>query len=419
MKALRKMAAAGARSAWLWRNRSAFSEPAPAAKPRLLVDVSAIIRHDAQTGIQRVVRAVWSELSRREGAGFVLQPVFASTSAGYCFAPKDCVARKGSWTAQPASVRPGDKFLGLDLTAHLLPYYRRQLNAWKTHGASIHLVVYDLLPLLRRDWFTAASASNFRKWYNVLKNDADQAICISDQVASDLRQRIGGAHRPSPAVVRMRMGADIAASVPSTGISPEVSGLLARLRFRPAVLMVGTIEPRKGYEAALAAFEWIWSTRSTEAPDLVIVGKPGWKTSELQAKLREHPERGARLHWLTNVSDEALCKLYEASAGVLVASYAEGFGLPLLEATMFRRHVLARDLAVFREQPLANASFFTDDSAAPLGDAVMRLVAAGKRLLPSPAPLPSWADCVDGLLHEIGIEGEPSRSTGSALRKAS
>ena len=419
MKAVRTMVAAGARKAWLRRNRSAFRQSDAAEQPRLLVDVSAIIRHDAQTGIQRVVRAVWSELSRREGADFVLQPVFASNVAGYRFAPRDFLAHKRSFTAEPAGVRPGDKFLGLDLAAHLLPYYRGQLKAWKAHGASIHLVVYDLLPLLRPDWFTSASASNFRKWYNVLNDDADQAICISDQVASDLRQRIGGARRRGPAIVRMQMGADIAASVPSTGISPEVSALLHRLRFRPAVLMVGTVEPRKGYEPALAAFEWIWRTRSTEAPDLVIVGKPGWKTCELQAKLRDHPERGARLHWLTNVSDEALCRLYDASAGVLVASYAEGFGLPLLEATMFRRHVLARDLAVFREQPLANVSYFTDDSAALLGDQLLHMVAASKTRPAPPATLASWADCVDGLLREIGIEAGATRPTESTLRKAS
>jgi glycosyltransferase involved in cell wall biosynthesis len=419
MRPIRRIAAAGARNAWLWRNRSAFAEIGCAEQPRLLVDVSAIIRHDAQTGIQRVVRAVWSELSRRDGNGFVLQPVFASGSSGYCYAPAGFLGSKGSRIAEPAKVWRGDKFLGLDLAAHLLPHYRRQLNAWKSNGATIHLLVYDLLPLLRPDWFTSASVSNFRKWYDVLKNDADQAICISDQVANDLRQRIAGGGQPGPLIARIQMGADIAASVPSTGVSVEVSEVLDRLRFRPGVLMVGTIEPRKGYEAALAAFEWIWSNRSPDAPDLIIVGKPGWKTPGLQTKLREHPQAGGRLHWLTNVSDEALCKLYEASAGVLVASYAEGFGLPLLEANMFRRHVLARDLPVFREQRLSNVKFFDDDGVVALGNQVMQLVAAGKREAAPTAALPSWSQCVDELLRRLGIEDGEYPAIESGLRKAS
>ena len=420
MKRVRRFAAAGVRKSWLWRNRSAFCESVADKRPRLLVDVSAIIRHDAQTGIQRVVRAVWSELSRRDGAAFLLQPVFATNLSGYCYAPADFLdTGKRPRAASPAKVRTGDKFLGLDLAAHLLPCYRKQLKAWKAHGASIHLVVYDLLPLLRPEWFTSASVSNFRKWYNVLRNDADQAICISEQVTNDLRQRIAGAQRPGPEIVRLEMGADIAASVPSTGVTAEVSELLRRIRFRPAVLMVGTIEPRKGYEAALSAFEWLWNNRPSDAPDLIIVGRPGWKTRQFQARLREHPERAQRLHWLSNVSDEALCQLYEASAGVLVASYAEGFGLPLLEATMFRRHVLARDLPVFREQLLPNVAFFSDDRPDALGRQIMQLADLGKRQSAPPAILKSWSDCVDGLLHEMRIEGVDRAAAGSALRRAS
>ena len=419
MKIVRRIVAAGARKGWLWRNRTAFGEAAVSDRPRLLVDVSAIIRHDAQTGIQRVVRAVWSELNRRDGTAFVLQPVFATNTSGYCYAPVDFLGCEGSRIAEPAKVRPGDKFLGLDLAAHLLPHYRQQLHAWKAHGASLHLVVYDLLPLLRPEWFSAGSVSNFRRWYEVLKTDADQAICISDQVASDLLQRVAGGHRPGPAIVRMQMGADIAASVPSTGISPELSELVRRLQFRPSILMVGTIEPRKGYEAALAAFEWLWRNRPTQAPDLVIVGKPGWKTAELQRMLTEHPECARRLHWITTASDEALCKLYEACAGVLVASYGEGFGLPLLEAALFGKHVLARDLPVFREHGLPNVRFFDRDSPEILGGQLLELVLAGKRAPTGSTALVTWSQSVDDLLRQLGFEDEDLRATKPPLRRVS
>jgi len=44
-----------------------------------------------------------------------------------------------------------------------------------------------------------------------------------------------------------------------------------------------------------------------------------------------------------------------------MASHWEGFGLPLAEAMMQRRHVLARDLPVFREQNRPNVLFFEAD----------------------------------------------------------
>jgi glycosyltransferase involved in cell wall biosynthesis len=395
----------GARQAWLWRNRFAFGRPGPGHRSRLLVDVSAILCHDAQTGIQRVVRAVWSELHERRDAGFETVPVYATSTHGYCYAPFDFLERGARiLPAEPVSVRQGDKFLGLDLSAHLLPKYRRQLRSWRAYGASIHIVVYDLLPLLRPEWFTSAASSHFRKWYDVLQQHADQAICISDQVARDLRERLHAtAAQGRVSIGRLKMGADIAGSLPSAGLCPEAKQLLEHLRFKPAILMVGTIEPRKGYDAALAAFEYLWRNRPDEAPELVIVGKPGWKSTELEAKLRSHPEAGRRLHWFDRMSDEGLCLLYDSCRGVLMASRGEGFGLPLIEAAMHRRHVLARDLAVFREQRFPNVGYFSDDRPEPLGDRLVELAALGKQQAPLPANLPTWSDSVDGLLRELGL----------------
>ena len=69
------------------------------------------------------------------------------------------------------------------------------------------------------------------------------------------------------------LGADLHASMPTTGLPQEASEILARLRSRPSFLMVGTMEPRKGHQQALAAMEQLW----TDGVDvnLVIVGQAG------------------------------------------------------------------------------------------------------------------------------------------------
>ena len=278
----RRAATMGARQAWLWRNRAIFGGTGAAVGPRLLVDVSAIIRHDAQTGIQRVVRAVWSELYRRRGAVFDVIPVYATSKHGYCYAVAGHDGKLSpAVVLEPVRVDAGDKFLGLDLSAHLLPKYRQQLRAWRNHGATVHLIVYDLLPLQRPAWFTNSAVSNFRKWFDVVKTEADQAICISNQVREDVRKGIELHGTRMPALGRLQLGADIAATIPSSGVCDDLKRILDYTRFRPAVLMVGTVEPRKGYEAALRAFDHLWHERA-DAPDLIIVGKPGWKTPALQ-----------------------------------------------------------------------------------------------------------------------------------------
>ncbi len=409
------------RSAWLWRNRNDYTENTSGLRPRLIVDVSVIIRHDAQTGIQRVVRAVWSELTKHDGRAFDLVPVFASHQHGYTYAPPGFL-EEGSQphSQEPVRARSGDKFLGLDLSAQLLPKYRGQLRAWRAAGCTVHLIVYDLLPITRPEWFNPSTVSHFGRWIRVVQNDVDQALCISASVASELRAQLKASQtRAGPAIARLELGGDIAASRPSTGRSHLVSQMLERMQSHPTILMVGTIEPRKGYDAALGAFDCLWQ-RKADAPDLVIVGKAGWRTQALQERLRSHPETGQRLYWLKDVSDEDLCRLYEGCRGVLMASRGEGMGLPLLEAAMHGCSILARDLPVFREQLLPRVSFFDSDRPDILGQAIMDLAGSPKRPPEANARLPDWCDSVSGLLKTIGLApliSEPTDMSLAQMRK--
>jgi len=390
---------------WLKQHRTAFSDSGKIRRPRLLVDVSVIMRNDAATGIQRVVRSVWSHLKASDQTFVDVVPVYAGPTRGYCFAPEDFLCPETKPTHLPVGVRPGDKFLGLDLTAHWLPNYSDQISAWRRHGATIHNVVYDLLPLARPDWFEKATSQHFARWFKTVTNHADQVLCISESVAQEFRRRIiGTSAHERVKVSRLHLSGDIVGSIPSVGRCERVAQTLDHVRSRPTILMIGTIEPRKGYDRALDAFDWLWTHESSAAPDLVIVGKPGWKTAPLQERIRNHRENGLRLHWLENVSDEALMELYESSRAIFHASYDEGFGLPLTEAATHRRWALVRDLPVFREQNLSNVRYFDSDAPEALGTKVLDLMGEAERGLPPAAsPTPNWAWSVGKLLEELGL----------------
>lgn len=397
--------------------RRVAGAPGIRARPQILTDVSVIIRSDAQTGIQRVVRGVWTNLLALSGNSFDAIPVYASRTHGYRYARPDFLSKPVAdrLKGKPVEIEPGDHFLGLDLSAHVLPSHKRQLSAWRSRGATVHLVVYDLLPLRRPDWFTDKAVSRFERWLEVVRDNCDQALCISDQVANDLRE-LNSSHTSRPKIGRLRLAGDIAGSRPSLGIDKETSAAIAYAMTQPTVLMVGTIEPRKGYDIALAAFEHLWAEGTIGGPSLIIAGKPGWRTEALQAKLREHPELGGRLHWLPNASDEGLSRLFEACRGVLHASYAEGFGLPAIEAAMHNRRALVRDLPVFREQQLPSLVYFEHDEPGHMADRIRFLVEAG----PAPAAtLPTWAECVHDLIDEMGIVPRPELQAASKLRQAS
>jgi glycosyltransferase involved in cell wall biosynthesis len=76
------------------------------------------------------------------------------------------------------------------------------------------------------------------------------------------------------------------------------------------------------------------------------------------------------LHWLPQCTDTDLRQLYRGSAGLLMASRHEGFGLPIVEAAQAGLPVLARDIPVFREIAGEHARYFSGDSPEELAEAL-------------------------------------------------
>jgi glycosyltransferase involved in cell wall biosynthesis len=167
------------------------------------------------------------------------------------------------------------------------------------------------------------------------------------------------------------------------------------------VLMVGTLEPRKGHEQALAAFERMWDLGSNAR--LLIVGKAGWMVEELVRRIRSHNQNGSRLFWVESASDAALAEFYRSSDLLLAASYAEGFGLPLIEAALHGLPTLARDIPVFREVAGSTAVFFTAETGEELAEAIERQLDAGTegmRSIPGTVPT-TWAESARLLMDVI------------------
>lgn len=373
----------------------------------LWVDISVISRRDAGTGIQRVVRALLTELQASSIAGWRVQPVVATPRQPY---------RAVSW--QNATVAPeeyprmepqaGDIFLGLDLSAHIVPRHQRQMAAWKSHGLKLAFVIYDLLPLQHPDWFSAKLVRAFRRWIKSVAILADQVFCISHPVKQDFDDFMQSRYGLQPGTISANvfpLGADIQASQPSTGLPEGFAEKLNSIGRGKAALMVGTIEPRKGYGQILDAFEHLWVRGRTHK--LVFVGRPGWMTESLQHRITANTHLGDRLFWFDNASDEALNTLYENCAGVIVASYAEGYGLPLLEALGHGKPVLARDLAVFRQFQTPLVSYFAADaSAETVSAAVEHWLANADNVFKRDQntdriQLPTWRASLNSLLGQL------------------
>ncbi len=368
----------------------ARSIPAKYTTRTLMLDISATCLNDLKTGIERVARALIVALIESPPPGFRVEPVYLCNEEGqwhYRYArqyilellgcPKDALLDE---IAEPIA---GDMILGLDFSGEMLVEAHRSglFDQLRDSGVSVFFMVFDLLPILMPEMFPPGSDSSFIKWLKTISL-FDGVFCISRTVAKDLVTWLasqGQERKRSFSIKWIHLGADIANSAPSLGIPSDAKKVLEKLAAQPSFMMVGTIEPRKGYLQVLEAFTKLW--HDGVDINLVIVGKEGWQglpdnqrrvIPEIIQRLRTHPELGKHLFWLEAISDQYLEKIYGVSTCLIAASEGEGFGLPLIEAAQYKIPIIARDIPIFREVAGEHAFYFLGDTPESLATDVIR-----------------------------------------------
>ncbi len=397
-----------------------FKQPAR----QLLIDVSAISRHDLKTGIERVVRALLREWINVPPEGFRIEPVYFTDKGGtwhYRYARQYMLdllnCPHDSIPDEPIESQIDDLLIVPDLTggrvveAEKTGVFRQLRNT----GVSVYFVIYDLLPIEKPDWFPPGADMGHKAWLESVVRIADGAVCISRSLADKLYDWLK-VHNPkrfhSFKIGWFHLGADVTSSFPTNGVPGNAKQVLSSLSTRPhSFLMVGTIEPRKGYLQTIGAFEQLW--KSGLDSNLVIVGKEGWKhlpdnqrrtIPTIARKLRNHDELGKRLFWLKGISDEYLEKIYSASSCLIAASENEGFGLPIIEAARHGLPIIARDIPVFREVAGECAYYFSGLSTENLASAIkiwLDLFKSGKAPSSKDMPYLTWEQSAKNLLDII------------------
>jgi glycosyltransferase involved in cell wall biosynthesis len=375
---------------------------------QILVDVTRIAGFDLKTGIQRVTRAVLTDLLDKPPPGYRVEPVYRPENGeGYYYARSFTeqflnLDRVGVEDA-PVHVAAGDIFLALDLDLRLAERGHTFLRHHQHRGLLVVFVMYDLLLARHGSWFPPEGEADFKAWLHRSAELANGFVCISRATADDLTDWLATVERKRQLKIGyFRLGADIESSRPSRGSSRKVAAMLAPLESRACLLMVGTLEPRKGYGQALDALERLWERGDDLA--LIIVGRQGWMCKELVKRLREHPEAARRLLWFEGASDEVLEQLYRKASVLLMASEGEGFGLPIIEAARHGLPVIARDLPVFREVAGEHAFYFSATDGHELADALREWLALYRRgEAPAAAGMPilTWAESTRQLLDVI------------------
>lgn len=374
--------------------------PSTPIPPGILVDASPLTESN-RSGIARVLVQTARELQGITGVvklvlptpeGLVVADRFQNEVLGDVPVP---LSR--TWTSAAPVL--------LSATVHPA----RDLAAWNAGVAQLHReggtyvqIIHDLIPITEPDFFPYWMRQYFPVWLLDVVRSADVILADSQLTKQAVLSWIDE-NRPARrsgqrvGVLRLASLFDSAAGEWPRVRNPE----------QPTVLVVGTVEPRKGIECVLDTAEALWA--SGVEVRFVVVGAQGWIGESVKARLADLHHSDQPFLWIQTADDAELQRIYRTSDLLLAPSRAEGFGLPLVEAAACGLPVLARDLPVFREILSDDRSFFSFDAELP-----RRLVERLNDASPSQPVNPgwSWRDAARSVLAAITGEETPPTTAG-------
>ncbi len=227
------------------------------------------------------------------------------------------------------------------------------------------ITVYDLDFLSHPEWTWAEMRRDYGRLVQQHALRADHVIVISAFTAGEVHQRLGV---PMSRITVCRPGApnwSPRASAPTAASAGSAAG-------EGYILFVGTLEPRKNVGGLLAAYTQLLQRRP-DAPRLILAGRDIPLSKPWLEALSRPPLAGKATH-LGYVADEEREALYKGAAMLVLPSFNEGFGLPVLEAMTVGVPVVASTRGALPEV-LGDAGLLVDpDDHEALADAMERML---------------------------------------------
>ncbi|XSC47412.1 glycosyltransferase [Bradyrhizobium sp. RDT10] len=218
--------------------------------------------------------------------------------------------------------------------------------------AKVVCVVHDLLPLTDLRLSDVATRLFLSCLFTSL-NQADELAFVSNYSMNRFRELLPQfGHLPARVVYpRTRFDAPDVARIP---VSTTCTA-------RPAFVVIVSAEPRKNLNAVIRAF------RKMPQADLIVIGYAGGAS-----RMASLPPN---IRFAGYVEEHEKATLIADAHGLIMPSFAEGFGVPIIEALAANTPVLCSDIPVFREVAGELADYFDPFSTESICTSVERVVA--------------------------------------------
>jgi glycosyltransferase involved in cell wall biosynthesis len=206
-------------------------------------------------------------------------------------------------------------------------------------GASFVCLLHDLIPIEYPEYALPGQDTKHRRRIETAAALADAVIVNSEMTREAFRPYLAVAGRSPPLLVAP-FGVDM--PVPPAIDPPS-------LPERPYFVCIGTIEARKNHLLLLNIWRQLAGALGDAAPALVLIGQRGWEAESAVDMLERCPALRGLVFEHGNLPDAQVNRLVRGARALVLPSFAEGFGFPLIEALAQGTPVICSDLAPLRE----------------------------------------------------------------------
>jgi glycosyltransferase involved in cell wall biosynthesis len=246
--------------------------------------------------------------------------------------------RQCAWRVAHSPLRPvPERAIYLNVAQTSFEHHR--FFAWLESRPDVMPVflLHDLLPLDHPEFFRHGYEERFRRRVETIVRRARAIVTTSEGVRQRLIEEYARRKIQLPPLIVQHLPSPLGERVDGD----ESAALAAS----PYFVLVATIEPRKNHMMILN----VWRELGADAPRLVLVGANGWDNASTLSMLEKSPMLRARVRHVSGLSRASMRQLIVNARAVLMPSFAEGYGLPVVEALTLRTPPICSDIAIFRE----------------------------------------------------------------------
>lgn len=224
----------------------------------------------------------------------------------------------------------------------------------RAKGMKVVILVHDLLPVMYENFYPSPWRYLFKE--NVCKafGYASAFFCVSNLTKAALNEFGQRQKLQSVPVVTAYNGFEplVADAIAEQIRQGTVRPIMGSARFYAVtqmnpLLMVGSVEPKKGHIPVIKCLEAMWAA-GYERP-LLIIGRTGWMERDVVAAIEKSSFYNKKLFWFTDIDDFDLATAYLRCHALVFSSLSEGFGIPMIEASYYGKPTIAYDTPIVRE----------------------------------------------------------------------